>query len=363
MARDDKPVVPWPLRLRATAVAGLRTGAIGTAGGAAFFLLALPLPWMLGAMAASAGATIAGLRLRIDDRLRRTMFAILGVMVGGTFTPEVLEHAVRWPATIAVLVLFVVGATAISWVIYRNLGGLDARSAVFAGTPGGLNEMVILTESVGGNVRGVALAQSTRIFVVVMTLPILLRLIFGTEPSDRLVPAAPLWGVFTLVDVGLLAVAATAGMMLARAIRIPAWQLTGAMFGSAVVHATGLSAAIPPGLLIAAAQVIIGISVGARFAGLTLHDLGRALALGALASAAMLAFAAGLALALAPLVDIPFASILLAYAPGGVTEMSLVALALGLDVAFVATHHVVRILLIVTVGPMLFRRLGATRQR
>lgn len=363
MARYDKPVVPWPLRLLATAVAGLRTGAIGTAGGAAFFLLALPLPWMLGAMAATAGATIAGLRLRIDDRLRHTMFAILGVMVGSTFTPEVLEHAVRWPETIAVLVLFVVGATAISWVIYRNLGGLDARSAVFAGTPGGLNEMVILTESVGGNVRGVALAQSARIFVVVMTLPILLRLIFGTEPSDRLVPAAPLWGIFTLVDVGLLAVAATAGMMLARAISIPAWQLTGAMFGSAVVHATGLSSAIPPGLLIAAAQVIIGISVGARFAGLTLRDLGRALALGALASTAMLAFAAGLALALAPMVDIPFASILLAYAPGGVTEMSLVALALGLDVAFVATHHVVRIMLIVTVGPMLFRRLGATRQR
>lgn len=362
MADDDKPGRPWPRPLLATVLAGLKTGAVGTLGGAAFFLMALPLPWMLGAMAASASVTIAGLRLRIDDRLRRTMFAILGVMVGGTFTPEVLEHAVRWPATIAVLALFVVGATAISWVVYRKLGGLDSRSALFAGTPGGLNEMVILTESVGGNVRGVALAQSTRIFIVVMTLPILLRLIFGVEPSDRLVPAAPLWGEFTLLDVGLLTVAAIAGMMLARAIRIPAWQLTGAMFGSAIVHATGLSAAIPPGLLIAAAQVIIGISVGARFAGLTLRELGRALALGTLASACMLAFAAALALGLAPLVDIPFASILLAYAPGGVTEMSLVALALGLDVAFVATHHVIRILLIVMIGPLVFRRLGASRQ-
>ncbi|MGE0253037.1 MAG: AbrB family transcriptional regulator [Alphaproteobacteria bacterium] len=363
MANDDGSAGSRARRALRTGATALRTGVIGTAGGAAFFLLALPLPWMLGAMAASAVATVGGVPLRIDDRLRRTMFAILGVMVGGTFTPEVVAHAVRWPATMAVLVVFVIGATAISWLVYRRLGGLDARSAVFAGTPGGLNEMVILTESVGGNVRGVALAQSTRIFVVVMTLPFVLRLIFGIQPSDRLVPAAPLWGVFDLVDVVLIAAAAGAGMWLARTIRIPAWQLTGAMFGSAVVHATGLSDAIPPGLLIAAAQVVIGISVGARFLGLTLRELGRALALGALASAGMLAFAAALALLLAPLVDIPFASILLAYAPGGVTEMSLVALALGLDVAFVATHHVIRILLIVMAGPIFFRRLGAHREQ
>lgn len=46
---------------------------------------------------------------------------------------------------------------------------------------------------------------------------------------------------------------------------------------------------------------------------------------------------------------------LLAFAPGGVAEMSLVALALGIDAAYVATHHVVRIFIIVVAAPLLFR--------
>jgi len=47
----------------------------------------------------------------------------------------------------------------------------------------------------------------------------------------------------------------------------------------------------------------------------------------------------------------------LAYAPGGLAEMSLIALALHADVAFVSSHHVVRILLIVTLAPLTFRLL------
>ncbi|MBM3558564.1 MAG: AbrB family transcriptional regulator [Alphaproteobacteria bacterium] len=219
--------------------------------------------------------------------------------------------------SLIVLAVFVVGATAISWVIYRRLVGLDRHTAVFASTPGGLNEMVIYAEAAGGDVRAVAITQSARIFLVVMTLPFLFRVIVGFEPSDRLVSVAPLWGDFALADVAILAISAAASMMLAKLVRVPAWQFTGTMFGSAAVYAAGLTEAIPPGLLIAAAQVIVGISVGARFSGLTVRELCRWLAIGLVSATATLAFAAGLAAALAPFVDIPFASILLADAPGG----------------------------------------------
>ena len=50
-------------------------------------------------------------------------------------------------------------------------------------------------------------------------------------------------------------------------------------------------------------------------------------------------------------------AVLLAFAPGGLAEMSLIALALGVDVAYVATHHVVRIFFIVALAPLVFRLL------
>jgi len=45
--------------------------------------------------------------------------------------------------------------------------------------------------------------------------------------------------------------------------------------------------------------------------------------------------------------------LLLAYSPGGLAEMSLVALALQIEVAFVAAHHIIRILFVmVSAGPV-----------
>src|SRR3546814_9376692 len=65
------------------------------------------------------------------------------------------------------------------------------------------------------------------------------------------------------------------------------------------------------------------------------------------------------AVLLHPLTGLPTIGIFLAFAPGGVAEMSLIALALSLDAALVATHHIVRILLIVVITPLLFRLLPA----
>jgi uncharacterized membrane protein AbrB (regulator of aidB expression) len=52
---------------------------------------------------------------------------------------------------------------------------------------------------------------------------------------------------------------------------------------------------------------------------------------------------------------IPLPALVLAFSPGGLAEMSLVALALGVDAAFVSTHHIVRIVLIVSLVPLTFR--------
>jgi uncharacterized membrane protein AbrB (regulator of aidB expression) len=66
------------------------------------------------------------------------------------------------------------------------------------------------------------------------------------------------------------------------------------------------------------------------------------------------AFAGGLSL----ITPLPPRELILAYAPGGVVEMSLVSLALGVDVAFVSTHHIARILLIVLLAPLAVRLSG-----
>ena len=45
-------------------------------------------------------------------------------------------------------------------------------------------------------------------------------------------------------------------------------------------------------------------------------------------------------------------AVVLTYAPGGFAEMSLIGLALGIEIAMVATHHLFRLFLILLTSPV-----------
>ncbi len=105
----------------------------------------------------------------------------------------------------------------------------------------------------------------------------------------------------------------------------------------------------------AAAQVVVGSAIGCRFAGTPMRLVGAAIVWAAGGTVVLLGSAI-LAAWLGHLVTgLPTPELTLAYSPGGLAEMSLVALALGLEAALVATHHIVRIFLVVVLAPVLFR--------
>jgi uncharacterized membrane protein AbrB (regulator of aidB expression) len=56
--------------------------------------------------------------------------------------------------------------------------------------------------------------------------------------------------------------------------------------------------------------------------------------------------------------DTPPPILFLSLAPGGLAEMSLIALALGVDTAFVTVMHFMRLLLVMMLAPAAYRILG-----
>ena len=325
---------------------------IGGAGGGLFFAAGLPLPWMLGALFATMAASLAGLRLQAPVALRPAVVAVIGVLLGAGFTPGLLAQAGDWALSLAGLALFLALSVALVVPWYRRIGGFDARTAYFAGMPGGLSEMIELGEAAGADVPRIILAQSLRIVTTVALIAVWFRWGQGVQiaavaPAAAVPPGA--------VDLALLALAALAGSWIGLRLRLPAPTLLGPMILSAALHLADLAHGAPPGPLVIAAQVILGIMLGCRFQGMRARVLVPALGLSLGATLVMLTLAAGFAQAIHAVTGQAPAQVLLAYAPGGLTEMSLVALALQAEVAFVAAHHVLRILLVIVAAPLLFR--------
>lgn len=332
-----------------------RTLVVGTAGGAVFAWLNLPLAWMLGAMVATTAASLGGAKLHVPGPMRSIMVAIIGVLLGASFTPEVLDKAREWPLTIGCLALYLGVVVGILFLYFHRVVGFDVPTAYFSAAPGGLGEMVITGAAMGADDRTIALVHTARVLLVVLTIPFWYRFMTGvtTTPSSM----GPSIGAIGLADLAVLGACAGLGVVAGRLIRLPAYRLSGPLLASAIVHATGLNTAAPPWEVVAVAQVVVGSAIGARFTGVPVRRVFGLMAAALVSTVVMLAATVAFALVLAPATGIDWRSIVLAYAPGGLAEMSLIALSLGIETAFVATHHVLRIGLIVVGAPLVFARL------
>jgi membrane AbrB-like protein len=330
--------------------------ALGTAGGAAANALDLPLAWMIGAMIATTTAAVLGLPLSFSRPLRTGMITILGVMLGSAFVPEIADQVLRWSFSLTALALYTLVTTAASMIYFRRIAGYDPITSYFCAVPGGLNEMTIMGAALGGEERAISLTHAARILFTVLTIPVGFRFLESYDPAAR-IAAGDAYFANGGQDVAILALCAVLGYFAAQRMRLPAASILGPMALSAAVHITGITTAKPPAELIAAAQVVAGSAIGARFAGTAAVTLLRLAvhALGATAIMVVLAilFAAGLTAGF----GLPLPDLILALAPGGLAEMSLVALALHADAAFVSTHHVARITMVVAMAPALHRLL------
>jgi membrane AbrB-like protein len=150
----------------------------------------------------------------------------------------------------------------------------------------------------------------------------------------------------------MMLVAGAFGAVLARALQFPGYIITGPILLSALFHATGWMQAIPPGWLIALTQVVLGTGLGARFEGADRAMLLRAARLAVVNGAAALTLAFVFAAAMHWLAGEPIPAAFLAFAPGGLAEMSLIALSLNMSVIYVTAHHVARIILAVGLGKL-----------
>ena len=136
---------------------------------------------------------------------------------------------------------------------------------------------------------------------------------------------------------------------------MPASFMLGPLLVSAIAHSTGLVHSAPPPILVVLAQLIIGTGLGCRFAGLQPWVVAQTMLLGGGVTAILLVCTLAFAELIHLATGLPYIALVLALAPGGIAEMGLVALAMGSDPLFVATHHVVRLGVVVLVAPIVFR--------
>lgn len=338
------------------------TLALGAIGGVLAHLAHLPLGYLLGSMVlvgvlAAFDIKPLGRQLTLPPRLRFSFVPVIGVAIGGAFTPEVARAALGWGPSLAALVLFVPLAHGIGYAIFRR-GGFTPHEAYYGAVPGGLIESVQMGEEAGADVRLLIVVQTLRLILTIIAVPLIFWGLTGHAVGSA-AGATMVGGLapLSLQDVALMIGAGLIGAQAGKRLHLPGYIITGPLLCSAVLHGTGLMQAIPPGWLVSVTQIILGAGLGVRFVGMDRRLLGRCGRLSLVNGAAALLLAFAFAGAVHWLTDEPVAAAFLAFAPGGLAEMSLIALSLNMSVIYVTAHHVVRIVLAVSFAKLGWRLL------
>jgi membrane AbrB-like protein len=329
---------------------------IAATGGAALGLGGLPAGWLSGSILATAAAAFAGRPVLVPTLLTRAFFIIIGISLGAVVTPQTLHGMATYPVSIAVLIVAIACVSLAGTAYLHFVHGWKLLSAYLASSPGGMSQVLVVADELGADVRAIAIVQSLRVLIIALGLPSGLAL-FGVAGHAMRPANGPL--TFGMVDeLAILVAASTVVALIAYRLRFPGGLLFGAMFASAVLHGTALVHVVVPSWVANAAMVVLGAVIGSRFGSAPLRQLTTYLAAAFGSFAVAVGIAAAFAAGLLAVLPLPVAEVMIAFAPGSVDAMMLLALALHLGPVYVGAHHVSRVIFVSVAMPLISRRIA-----
>lgn len=342
-----RPEMTHPLVPLLTALAA------GGAGALIAWTAGLPAPFLTGPAVLVTLAGLAGLRLGIPVPVRDASFVLIGLAMGAGVTPEVLDGLTRWPISLSVLIVSLVLIMFVSRMALTRLTGTSGKSAVLSSTPGHLSYVLAMAEQAGLDVRLIGVVQSMRVLFLTLAVPPVVSLAGGHLPA----PSGAADEMTLLQMAAALFLAVIAGWLF-KVLRMPAAYLLGGMLISTIGHLDGQMSGGLPSWLSTPAYVLLGTLIGTRFSGVTAGELRQALGAGLLGTGISVVIATLAAAGASAATGIPFGAMVIALAPGGVETMTAMAKLMGADPAFVAAHHVIRLLFLAVFVPVLLARQG-----
>lgn len=313
----------------------------------------LPLAWLMGAAILSGLIAFRGIHIILPPILYFPSLALIGAGVGLSVTPEVANMILKWFPLMAIMAFSGVILAAFAAPIVARLARIDLATSFFSLMPGGVIEMANIGEPFGADRTIITALHAVRVALVVGLLPMGLFALRANPDISFEIPASH--GFETLLIIFLVALM---GGWIGSKINLPASWLLGSLLLVSLLSISGLiePGRIPPSVM-ALAQIIVGMSLGAKFERDKLARIPNALRIGIPALLGIIAMMAIFGVMLSKLLPFDEATMVLALSIGGLAEMVLTAQALEASVAIVAAFQATRAVLVNACAGMIWKAL------
>lgn len=328
--------------------------------GGLFSAAGMVIPWLLGPLLIVIMInTLFSHRIPLywPGQLRNAGLVIVGIQLGASVTTKAAHEMAGNLPYMVLMTFLLIGFSLLLAFLIAKITGVSASTALLGSFPGGLSQMVIVGEEMDrANEAIVAFMQTIRILLVVISVPMAAKLMYGSDPSASLSKGSGEGLSMEVEILFLLLLVGPVAIWIGKKIQMPVPYMLIPLLIVAISQITIVSgSAIElPKLLVNAAQLCIGAHLGYSMninkSFFTVRMVGATI----ISNLVLILFCFGLSEIFSLATDASFKNLFLAAAPGGITEMSITALSIHADAAFVTSFQLFRVLFILlVVTPMM----------
>ena len=319
----------------------------------------VPLAWMLGPMIAISIAALMGLKVVMPKLALSGILIILGLYIGTYIDQNLIDQMVNWIWTTIIMFFYILVSIIIVSKYLQKFSDYNEKTSIFSAAPGALGPLLILAEHENSDLSQVATAHLIRLIIIITIFPFIIVNYSSSEPIVLEKFNYMDQNHFNLI---ILIVASIILIILFDKIKVPAALLSGTLVASGILQVSDIATYKLPEFSINFCLLILGASVGCRFAEKTVKEVANNTFHSFIATSLLVLLGLLAAYVATFFVDNNFLTLVLSFCPGGIYEVAVIAIAFELEPDFVSFHHIIRLLFILFTIPVILKIINKAKK-
>ncbi|MDB9744362.1 AbrB family transcriptional regulator [Pelagibacteraceae bacterium] len=312
----------------------------------------VPLAWFLGPMLITSLASLVGLKIEMPRLVLSSILILLGLYIGNYIDKSLFAQMHQWIWTSLIMLVYIIFSVLIVSKYLEKFSKYDKKTSIFSAAPGALGPLMILAEDEKTDLSQVATSHLIRLIIIITIFPFIVNSFYDVT---RIETAQEVIGNQNLQHLLILIVSSIILIYFFDKLKIPAALLSGTLVASGFLQITEIATYQISPDIIDYCLLILGASVGCRFADKTFSEIGRNALHSFVATFLLVVLGVLAALVAGLIIDKNFFTLLLSYCPGGIYEVAVIAIFFDLDPEFVSFHHIIRLLMILFIVPIMLK--------
>jgi len=312
----------------------------------------IPLAWFLGPMLITSLASLLGLEIKMPRLVLSSILILLGLYIGNYIDKSLFAQMHQWAWTSLIMLVYIILSVLIVSKYLQIFSKYDRKTSIFSAAPGALGPLMILAEDEKSDLSQVATSHLIRLIIIISVFPFIVNSFYDVEnikiAEEVLENQNPSHLIILIISSIIL-------IYFFDKFKVPAALLSGTLFASGFLQISEIATYQFSPNIIDYCLLVLGASVGCRFADKTFSEIGRNALHSFVATFLLVVLGLVAAFIASLIIDKNFFTLLLSYCPGGIYEVAVIAIFFDLDPEFVSFHHIIRLLMILFIVPFMLK--------